>query len=722
LSHPKPDKTCEPFLVAFSCHFAFWFGLVFATPVFVASHNREDLVFGVGTFSIWAALTALVISLSTWKLADLLRAPAAGWFARILLAAAIVIAIQGNMVHGLFDYGAFNGERVDYRAYGWAFWLEAIAWLAAFPLGVWLLARMSKLPGWLAALPIASFLLLLAPVLSRSDTAGNVVAEDDIDASVFDFSRVGNLVHLLADGLQADVVRQVFEENPDLAGHFEGFTLYTDNVGTNQGTAPAMYTMLTGKSFDLKTGFDYRAVIPDIEKNSYQAELAKAGYRIDYVPISGFICLKSADSCVVRPFNDMKSRGFYRHRGEDTQYSIRLIADLSLFRIVPMYLKEKIHNDGEWFFADTTLDGSSPYPDPVIREWSQQMQVVDDRPVYKWHHFIGTHVPAKWNAQCQLLEEAAKDRPAYVEQAHCVLRGIAGLLDALESNGIYDQTAMILSGDHGHNVASDDATGDWFNTALTPGLHGTGRPALLVKRRNLRHPLAFSDQPSSIMDIKATALALSDQAASSPPVFQLQDDAPRERLFRVYSTAVFYSGNPVPYTEYSVGQPANDRSVWAISDMFMTEPVPAQYDPLNRPNGKGFVHGARLRKSMGNNQSSWVTGRQLAFVIAAPEPAHQALEISLHVPEWMGRQHVTVRIDGARPWRSGPLEFGKDFWQAVRIPLPGESRMPGYHFVSMVFDKLLQPPDVDNWKAAALVQSIRTVEQSNGDQPVATHQ
>lgn len=722
LSYVAPETIRNPASVTLSCHFAFWFGLLFATPVFVAAHNREDIVFSIGTFALAAAAVTLAATVVSWWLAGRFRPPVPGLVARILLVAAFVLAIQGNLVHGLFDYGAFNGERVNYQAYGWKFWLEFVAWLAAFPLGVWLLGRFKIVPAWLAALPVASFVLLLVPVLTLSGDTVRAPEEDEVDPSVFHFSSVGNLVHLLADGLQADVVREVFEENPDLAEPFEGFTLYTDNVGTNQGTAPAMYTMLTGKPFDLKAGFNYPDVIPDIEENSYQKDLAEAGYRLDYVPISGFICPKTADSCVVRPFNDMKSRGFYRHRGEDIQYSVRLIADLSLFRLVPMYLKEKIHNDGEWFFADTTLDGSSPYPDPVIREWSQQMQVIDDRPVYKWHHFIGTHIPAKWDAGCRLRDEPATERPAYVEQAECVLRGIAGLLDALEANGIYDQTALILSGDHGHNVASIDATGDWFNTAMTPGLHGTGRPALLVKQRDARHPLAYSERPTSVMDINPTALALAGQPTDAPPVFEVDEDGLRDRFYRVYSTAAFYSGNPVPYTEYAVGRPANDRSVWAISDLFLTEPVPERYDPLNRPNGKGFVHGARLRKSMGNNQSSWVTGRQLAFVIAAPgSPEGKALEISLHVPEWMGVQQLEARIDNGEVWRSDPLAFADEFWQNVRIPLPGPPENPGYYFVSLVFDKLLQPPDVDNWKASALVQSIRMVG-ADAAQAEATHQ
>ena len=87
------------------------------------------------------------------------------WLNRTLLGAAFVMALQSNVVHDLFYYGAFNGERVDFRAYGWLFWAEWVAWLLAFPVAVWLIARLRRLPAWLPALPIVSFALLLAPDL-----------------------------------------------------------------------------------------------------------------------------------------------------------------------------------------------------------------------------------------------------------------------------------------------------------------------------------------------------------------------------------------------------------------------------------------------------------------------------------------------------------------------------------------------------------------------------
>ena len=114
-----------------------------------------------------------------------------------------------------------------------------------------------------------------------------------------------------------------------------------------------------------------------------------------------------------------------------------------------MYLKEQIYNDGNWFFADTTLDGSSPWPDPVLREWIDNMVVAGPQPRYKWYHYIGTHIPPRWDAECVFNRELERTRKQYYDQSLCVLTGIARFAEKLREHGIFDKTAIIISGDHG---------------------------------------------------------------------------------------------------------------------------------------------------------------------------------------------------------------------------------------------------------------------------------
>lgn len=710
--NPAEKSHTESALAGLFCHLAAWFGPMFAVPLFIALNNTEDVVIPLPTLALLASATWLAAGLLGWRLAALAGPRFEWWLNRMLLAAALVTALQSNVVHDLFYYGAFNGERFDLRAHGWKFWAEWIGWLAAFPLATWGLAKVKRLPAWLFALPVLSFVLLLAPALqaNRAGAAANASAE--IDPGVFTFSSVRNLVHLLPDGFQGDVVRQVFDEHPELAARFEGFTLFTDHVGMYQGTAPSLHTILTGQPFPLERGFSYDWARPEIRAQSYQKSLLDQGWRVDYVPISGWICVDGADSCEVRPFNDMKARGYYRHRTEDALYSARLIADLSMFRLTPMYLKEKIHNEGRWLLADTTLDGSSPWPDPVIHEWTDRLRVIDDRPVYKWYHYIGTHIPAKWDADCGQLEAPAKERQDYLGQAYCVLNNLAGLLDRMKTEGIYDQTAFIISGDHGFNITPDDSPSPPLNAGMYRGLAGSGRPTLLVKQVGSREPLGFSSLPTYLVDVAPTALELAGIDSPQRTAFEAPKVSDRIRWFRHYSIPNFWTGNPIPYVEYAVGQPASEGSEWPMSDIRDYGEAPSAYEPLNRSTGQGFVYGADLREEPTRNESSWVVGRQLAFVVGlGGAPRERRLELTLHIPEWLDGQAFTVQLNGGSPWHSGPLESQSEpYWRRIAIPLDLRVQAEGRNFVSVVFEKLLPPPDTDTWRGAAIVESIRVVD------------
>jgi hypothetical protein len=400
---------------------------------------------------------------------------------------------------------------------------------------------------------------------------------------------------------------------------------------------------------------------------------------VDYVPISNFICIEQAASCHARPFNDMKARGYFRHHSEDVLYSARLLADLTLFRLAPMYLKEKIYNDGRWLFADTTLDGSSPWPDPVIREWAAQLHVVADRPVYKWYHYIGTHTPAKWDADCSLLREPAAGRADYVAQATCVLTSIAALLQVMKEAGIYDQTAFIVSGDHGHNVIPMTCS-----RRLNSGLLGslTAPHAALLKRLNSRERCSSALRPparrgadSAGCGIEANAVGLRSRAGTAPgaevPAISIPD---------------LWSGKPIPYVEYTVRGPVSDASQWQVSDIQDYRETPEAYDPLNKSTGNGFVMGAHLREPPDDDSSSWVTGRQLAFVIGIDDPARpHTLELRFHFPAWLSGQSFTVEFNGGPPWHSSQAPAGGDeFWRSFSIPLDASRQRAGRNFVSLM--------------------------------------
>ena len=82
--HQAAENTA---VAALLCHVAFWFGLLCATPAFIALNNPEDVVFGVGTLLAWTGGICILLSFLGWKAASLAGERPGWWVNRGLLAA-----------------------------------------------------------------------------------------------------------------------------------------------------------------------------------------------------------------------------------------------------------------------------------------------------------------------------------------------------------------------------------------------------------------------------------------------------------------------------------------------------------------------------------------------------------------------------------------------------------------------------------------------------------
>ena len=122
------------------------------------------------------------------------------------------------------------------------------------------------------------------------------------------------------------------------------------------------------------------------------------------------------------------------------------------------------------------------------------------------------------------------------------------------------------------------------------------------------------------------------------------------------------------------------------------------------------LYGARLRRSPGQNRSSWIRGRQLGFLIDYPEDAATAvLEIELAFEPWMTGASFSVRINGGRAWHSGlvsgDMTDGK--FRTWSVPVSVGQLRQGPDFVSVLFDQAYPEPGGDEEVAAARVRAIR---------------
>ncbi len=588
-------------MTRYFCFLSLLFGVGFSSPLLALLVNRGDIPFGPLNFSI--ASLSLVLIASGILHYIFSRMTASDRPAVVALSVALVVGFQGNVVHELFDYGPLDGRLVNWGQWGLIFWVEWIGFLVAFPLCYRLLTRLKKIPAWLPILPVVSSFLLVAPNILTYEPIRTVPSEI-IDPSVFDFSSELNLIHLLPDAFQVDIVSQVLESDQALARRLAGFTLYRGHMGMFQHTAPSVPSIFTGRPFDLEVGQDFtrfhQRSQASLEADGYTTTLIQNGFRVDSVSALPAYCIPAADTCAVRPFNDFKAWGYFGFGEKITGRALAFMIDLTLFRHSPTFLKEKIYNRGQWMVTNAIPDGSSPYPGPVLREWIANMAVADEQPRYKSYHYIGTHYPARWDQDCNLtgnrklpIDDGGLVREEFVAQATCVLSGIASLADKLRDEGIFDQTAIIVSGDHGIPVEPDDLVGR-VPDGINPLHIASARPALLIKPLQDSTPFRFSEAPTSLLDIAPTALQLVglDGNYTGQRILTMDIDPERTRNFQYDNVSDFWTGQPITYENYEVTGSTRDPTNWRLSYRFSPDRGREVYERPDAPNStqsEGFV-------------------------------------------------------------------------------------------------------------------------------------
>ena len=651
----------------FLCHLAFWFPLLFATPVFVTLKNFNDLQLPLAPLLTILFTCVFAVSAITCFVSKLLGTKPNYYFSIFLLSTSLVLVIQGNIIHDFFDYGQFNGEEVNWRSNGWKFWWELVIYLLSVPLAYFTLLKFKPTANYLALIPLLSSSVLVFPeLLAFEPPVSEPTPAEFVDREVFNFSNERNLIHLIPDGLQSDIVKQVLEENAGLAENLRGFIFFDNHLGQFQGTAPSIPTIYSGNTYNLSEGYSFKQVKEILDQFAYQNLLADHGYRLDFVSIVAPYCSKDAATCVVRGFDDLKARGYYEYETSKTLFSTKLVADLSLFRHVPMYFKEKVYNSGHWLFSDNDLNGASPYPDPVIREWVENMNVTSDGPRYKSYHYIGTHISPHWDKNCEYSPKKELVRDNYKEQTYCLLTGLVSFLQALEEHDIYDQTAIIITGDHGNNTAANNLKGVPVNDLFNPRFIGQARPAFMVKQLNNREPLRFSIKPTTMQDLASTSLHLVGLKQSGGAFSALEDGLNsfnKERRFHLYKYKDFWSGKPVSYSERILSGNVQQADAWRVTGIHNAGTAPSTYPEIS----KDFINDYSLGIALTKEEQPWVSGTEFSFLISKPDHNFNQMKIKIHFAASAMDQTISININNQGYLAPTPIEIGNEFWTDVKI-------------------------------------------------------
>ncbi len=547
--------------------FVFMPATIYLTNSVEFSSGLPDLLLAGGCLALLFALLLRLVFL-------VLRAAGPRSMERgvsLLFVIAFMLWFQGNFL--LWNYGPLDGRYIPWAALKLNGYIDGGLWIAALVAAIALPrfisrhARISSLA--LILVQLGNFAFLFA---RRPETPSFQRYTVDTTQK-YTFSENRNLILVILDTFQSDIFAEVIREDPDLAGALDGFTFYRNALGGYPATELSVALMMTGKFYDNSQPFEQWKRDAYLG-NSLPRVLRSSGWQVDIYPDVSY-SLYYSDEIASNFIQGVD----WRERALD----VVEIYDLTLFRCLPHFLKPFVYNNQAWLFKprcrrfilqpgpkkihstrvtptarkkprerNRRLFSRRAYVNsPVIRFFDRMLDeghAADIQAAFKFYHLMIPHIPLVLDRNLQ-YRTSEVSRENYREYAAAAVRLMGIFLENLKQIGIYDDSLVVIVGDHG--AGHQGQAFRWQQEMPTPPeakmvshpSQVSALPLVLVKPLHARGALKISDAPVSLGDIPATVFADLGMEVPVPgtPMQALDPAAGRQRRFMVYAGRDIFS-------------------------------------------------------------------------------------------------------------------------------------------------------------------------------------
>ena len=512
-------------------------------PISLYMGNRGEFITPLASLLRWWAIPAVATLLMLVVIGMFCPLRWHGRYLVLLACLSLLAWFQGQLL--VWDYGPLDGRNIDWPLMTWRGWVDGAIWLGV----VWGGLVCSRKVGQLiiqAALLLfvvqsAQVLLLVFSVDERLEQSANELATLE---QISGFSQQQNVLHLLLDGFQSDFFDELIRD-AQIGDHYresmQGFTFYPETIGVFPYTRFAVPAFLTGQIYDnqqVKNEFIAAAIAGDSLFNAASA----AGMELDVASMeywAPFYAKADVTHSYVIP-----------EGGHSSAFDFKLanttkLLDLALFRVSPHFLKQKIYNNQRWLLGRITIDVEYLQfhyfsHTQFLNDLIDGMAIGRSKPTYKFFHVMNTHNPMVVDANCHYVGGALPtNRATLLMQSKCTLDTVLRLFDKLKQMGLYENTLIVMHGDHGGWVPHRNYQPEQVNRhhQVPYWAVSLGSPLLAIKPPGSSGPLISSARLASLLDIADTVADLMQWPQSfggKSLVGSVQDDF-RKRYFYNYA-------------------------------------------------------------------------------------------------------------------------------------------------------------------------------------------
>lgn len=369
-----------------------------------------------------------------------------------------------------------------------------------------------------------------------------------------------NVDIFILDRLDNEYVDCVLQDNPSLYEALDGFTCYRNNISEYPGTFPSITSTLTGCHYG-NMQFKEEYWNEAWSRHNFIDAFRENNYNIG-------LCLELSTTFgdfgnIINRADNIENIENFRLR---YNHIIGTNLKLSLFRSLPYLLKDNIGNhiapgfNNDFIYANYTdgqLLGVSAESDLMFFRYLNDVGLsIGEHPrTLNVIHLNCTHNGGyRYDSDTGAI--IPDDTTAQVTGIAC-FKVIVQYIESLKALGVYDNTAIIIMGDHSRPMETEyDESGTYLSRVRTTGL--------LIKPDNAKGTLQMNfDTPLSHRYLQASALELAgiDHKEFGESYWDIQANPnPPKRLYYTMWGTNAYDGSHL--VNYEISGDANDLSNW----------------------------------------------------------------------------------------------------------------------------------------------------------------
>lgn len=544
------------------CGISFVYTFLFFGPLELTVSNLSSVDFTISdTATVMGVLSAIVLAIIAFAL-PLIRGKFFNTIVTLLFSSTICGYIQGTFLNGAM--GQLTGDAVSWQFQKGQLWLNTVIWIILFALPFIFLIKNKKI--WQKAIVFVSVLLVvmqtvaLVSISVSADTTQSEQPTAQAEAylstkDLVKYSSETNTLVFLVDRLDYDYVEDVLASEPDFFDSMDGFTLYTDVMSEFARTKPAANYLLT----NFKDGV-YQTPQVEYFRKSWDygdrhmiKDLNNAGYTVDFY---GEASELFGDAVYFENQVDNVSNGAEKISPINLA---RNLTTVCAYRYLPLAMKPFYWTYSEDINKDVFADSERYEVDEtILNARLPEASKTGSTKYFKYYHFMGSHSPCVLNADGTKCLEG---NTTTLDQTKGSLQIVKNTIEKLRELGIYENTGIIILGDHG--AALDDTKP--VQKATTIGL--------LYKPAGVKGtPFKMDSTFVSVTSVPATIMKSAglDYSAYGTP---LDEVVQNDNLVRDYYKSVVEGYHEATVYHYNITGSARDFNNWKIVDTFpVTDP------------------------------------------------------------------------------------------------------------------------------------------------------